>query len=109
MRSLSVPRKIDDLYLFVCCSQPGKDEGQILNADIPAIAHPYICADLATCVWIQQAQFFPFYQLSVIGDRLFRNSPLHKSTPAPGASLRRLPFSLTSMPFGIEPISSTPS
>ncbi|WP_335233739.1 hypothetical protein [Nostoc sp.] len=40
------------------------------NADIPAIAHPYICADLATCVWIQQAQFFPFYQLSVIGDRL---------------------------------------
>ncbi|MEH2214126.1 hypothetical protein [Nostoc sp.] len=30
------------------------------NADIPAIAHPYICADLATCVWIQQAEFFRF-------------------------------------------------
>ncbi|WP_335216406.1 hypothetical protein [Nostoc sp.] len=42
----------------------------IIFLDIPAIAHPYICVDLATCVWIQQAQFFSFYQLSVIGDRL---------------------------------------
>ncbi|MEH2229533.1 MAG: hypothetical protein V7K71_07790 [Nostoc sp.] len=42
----------------------------IIFLDIPAIAHHYICTDLATCVWIQQAQFFPFYQLSVIGDRL---------------------------------------
>ncbi|MEH2451782.1 hypothetical protein [Nostoc sp.] len=41
-----------------------------MRRDISALAHPYICADLATCVWIQQAQFFPFYQLSVIGDRL---------------------------------------
>ncbi|MGF2039359.1 MAG: hypothetical protein RMZ43_029280 [Nostoc sp. CmiVER01] len=42
----------------------------IIFLDIPAIAHPYICADLVTWIWMQQAQFFPFYQLSVIGDRL---------------------------------------